>query len=353
MVQQLRSTLPKNFEDLLADGDEAAVLAVFDTCEVNARGGYWKCTALGFATCPAVVARWLVDHGADVEAVDSGGMTPLHRHAGAWNGQPRLLLDLGANIESVNKQGETALHVAAGRHRVQTVRLLVERGANVSAEARRGLTPAATAVKLCENATIAETAEILEILVAAGAVLTEDLRADAARIGKQFEFHRDNFNQDSLPAADAGLQKIYELLKASPVQRRRMHDGSSNIVVTGSTWQDQHRELWDLLVPSQGAAVTVQGEVIRITGRISDEIERNGGGNWDRDFQRMADALPEYLSSSTPLDADDLKAARNATRLLKGRKRLAVDHPMLSEYAVRWVRENPQPIPLTTPKYRR
>jgi hypothetical protein len=353
MVQQSSSTLPKNFEDLLAEGDEAAVLAVFDTCEVDARGGYWKSTALGFANCPTTVARWLVDHGADVEAVDSGGMTPLHRHAGAWNGQPGLLLDLGANIESVTKHGETALHIAAGRHRAQNVRLLVERGANVSAEAQRGLTPAATAVKLCENASIAETAEILEILIAAGAVLSEDLRADGARIGKQFEFHRDNFNREKLAAADAGLQKIYELLKASPVQRRRMHDGSSDIVVTGSTWQQQHRELWDLLVPSQGSAATVQGEVIRITGRISDELERNGGGNWDRDFQRMVDALPEYLSSSTPLPAADLKAVRNATRLLKGRKRLAVDHATLSEYAVRWVRENPQPIPMITPKYRR
>ncbi|MGD8194324.1 ankyrin repeat domain-containing protein [Herbiconiux sp. P18] len=239
----LRSTLPKNFTDLLDAGDDAAVLAVFETCQVDARGGYGKSTALGFPTCPEAVARWLVDHGADVEAVDTYGVSPLQAHAKAWNGRPGMLLDLGADIEAVNRDGETALHAAASSHRARNVRLLVERGADVAAVNRRGLTPAALALATCENATIAETAEILEVLVGGGAVLSDELRTDAARIGAQFEFHRQNFNPDMLPATDAALQKIYALLGAAPVEARQTHDGSSTIVVTSSTWQEQHREL--------------------------------------------------------------------------------------------------------------
>lgn len=63
-----------------------------------------------------------------------------------------------------------------------------------------------------------------------------------------------------------------------------MHDGTSPIVATAATPEDRFDELWNLLVPSGGPSATVQGEVIRIAGKIHDEWHRNGGCNWDRDF---------------------------------------------------------------------
>ena len=58
---------------------------------------------------------------------------------------------------------------------------------------------------------------------------------------------------------------------------------------------DNFRELWNFLVPERGRAQTAQGEVIRIAGRISDELMRNGGLNWDEDYQNMFYTFRKYL----------------------------------------------------------
>ena len=98
------------------------------------------------------------------------------------------------------------------------------------------------------------------------------MAASVTRLGKNFEFHRENFNKDSLEATDAALMHLYELFHVPPVERRMIHDGTSPITVKANRWQTQHQELWEMLVPSQGAAKTIQGEVIRITGKVSNEI---------------------------------------------------------------------------------
>src|SRR5438876_138196 len=81
-----RKTLPKDFEDLLKAGDLAKLQAVFDACDVDARGGYAKQTALAFNECPDALARWLVGQGADLSASDTWGNTPLHSRARSWRG---------------------------------------------------------------------------------------------------------------------------------------------------------------------------------------------------------------------------------------------------------------------------
>ncbi len=65
--------------------------------------------------CPAEMARLLVDHGADVDAVDANGNTALFRVCKEWSGKHkgaiRALLDLGAKVNIQNEAGETCLHV--------------------------------------------------------------------------------------------------------------------------------------------------------------------------------------------------------------------------------------------------
>ena len=46
-----------------------------------------------------------------------------------------------------------------------------------------------------------------------------------------------------------------------------MHDAKSQISVKGEKWQDQYNELWNMLVPGNGKANTIQGEMIRIVGK--------------------------------------------------------------------------------------
>jgi hypothetical protein len=105
------------------------------------------------------------------------------------------------------------------------------------------------------------------------------MKAFVQRIGENFEFHRAGFNPESVEATSAALDRLYALFGVPPVPRRMMHDGRSPIVAKSARWQDQQQELWALLVPSNGPAATVQGEVIRIAGRVADEIDRNGGAN--------------------------------------------------------------------------
>ena len=56
--------------------------------------------------------------------------------------------------------------------------------------------------------------------------------------------------------------------QVKPVAKRITHDGVSPILVKEGSWEEQYEELWSFLIPSSGAAKTVQGEVIRIPGRV-------------------------------------------------------------------------------------
>ncbi|MDK8193797.1 hypothetical protein QP794_27315 [Paenibacillus sp. UMB7766-LJ446] len=84
------------------------------------------------------------------------------------------------------------------------------------------------------------------------------------------------------------------LLNAGASVTPAMNDGTAPIQITATTWSKQHQELWEYLIPPQGHAQTVQGEVIRITGRVSHEVLNNGGGNWDAEYRKTgcADSAP-------------------------------------------------------------
>ena len=93
------------------------------------------------------------------------------------------------------------------------------------------------------------------------------------------------------------------------------HDGRTPLEVKSRRWQEQHEELWNLLVPSSGHAATVQGEVIRISGRLSREILDDGAGNWDDPFRAMARALVAHVQTGAPLAGNELDEVR---RIVEG-----------------------------------
>src|SRR3954462_168031 len=100
MAKAKKKLLPKDFEQLLKNGDAGAIKAVFETCDVDARGGYSKQTALAFNALSDDLVRWLVEQGASISATDNYGETPLHSRAGDWHGRIGILLDLGANVNA-------------------------------------------------------------------------------------------------------------------------------------------------------------------------------------------------------------------------------------------------------------
>jgi hypothetical protein len=96
----------------------------------------------------ARLASRLLDRGADIEARDRDGYTPLL--IAARNGTTdvlQVLLSRGAAPNARDKRGRTALHWTAELNRPQHLKLLLAHGADVSAEDGRGLTPLDLAVR--------------------------------------------------------------------------------------------------------------------------------------------------------------------------------------------------------------
>lgn len=350
-----RKTLPKNFSKLIEAGDINELKAVFDTCEINAYCGYNKETALSSFNIPEELVRWLVAKGADINAADATyKRTALHLHAMRRSGKIDVFLELGADVNAVDRYGDTPLHfAAASSYNPEIVRSLLAYGANPLAKNNRGDTPLVEALACANNIDIENLVEISTILLKTEISITPSMQESVIRIGKDFEFHRENFNPDSVDSVDAALSRLYKIYEVAPVEKRRMHDGVSPIIVPPGKPLEQYNILWKLLIPSQGAAKTVQGEVIRITGRIHDELFRNGGANWDADYRKMLDALLTYFASGTALEDHLLDEATVLAKQLR-RSGDGNDEPVrLCELAVKWVIANPDPVILVKPKYGR
>lgn len=372
MAKTKRKTLPKNFEELLAAGDLEALKSVFDTCDVDARGGVFKQTAPAFADCPDDLVRWLVERGADLSAPDSYGRTPLHSRAGHWQGNVDLLIALGADVNHDAGGATTPLHEAAGTGNLRAAQSLLRHGARPDARNRDGQTPLDHALRRCSNVLIERLVPMAELLLAAmssaparpapffsrllrrssgpASPITPEMQDMVRRIGTDFEFHRAGYNADSVNAVSDALDRLCALFGVPPVPRRIVHDGRSPIVVEAATWQDQHNELWQMLVPSSGAAPTVQGEVIRISGRVDIELSENGGANWDGDYRQMVAAFLRHLEMGRPLPAAELDAARRAAQDARASR---CGSEEMCRLAVQWVILNPDPIPLEPPPYQR
>jgi ankyrin repeat protein len=101
--------------------------------------------------------RYLIDHGARVNARDSSGKTPLHRAAQSCRTSVvfEMLLRAGAQVNAQDNNGWTPLHVAAAHNMVEAVLFLLQAGAQRDAHDNQGMTPFDVAVQearevLCE-----------------------------------------------------------------------------------------------------------------------------------------------------------------------------------------------------------
>ncbi|MBO9566010.1 MAG: ankyrin repeat domain-containing protein [Niastella sp.] len=345
-----KKKLPKDFEELLSKGDLQQLKAVFDTCEPDARGGYGKQTALAYDNCPHELAAWLVEQGADLQATDTWGNTPLHNRARSIFGNIKSLLELGADVHSKSSSIGTPLHAAADSHNVENTALLLAYGAQTDVLNANDYTPLEQALLTCNNIDIVRTVGLSQLHLNAGVKITPAMKDLVIEIGKRFEFHRAGFNKDAVGEVSNALSALYGLFGVKSVDTRVMHDGKSPININAQVWQEQHQELWELLVPSNGPAKTIQGEVIRITGKIANELEGNGGINWDNDYKKMADAFLVFVKQGEPLSASELTEAATIVNEVKQR---SGDTARMCELGVKWVMNNPSPRQLPLVEYKR
>lgn len=140
--------------------------------EKNAWGG----SALQWAADAGLLdmVKLLIQKGADINAIDMDGFTPLIAAANYDSEQHnqilKALLDSGAKIDAISKNGDTALMYAIHNFKTDNARTLVKAGANINCKNHLGITPLMKAAQLGRL-------EIAKYLISAGA----DINAVDAR----------------------------------------------------------------------------------------------------------------------------------------------------------------------------
>jgi len=129
-VQQMLASAPSLLHQRSADGFPPLGLAIFF------RHG--------------ALARWLIEQGADVNAAAENAqrVAPLHAAAAVCDRETvAMLLERGADVSAKQQQDYTPLHGAASRGDVEIAKLLLAHGAEREAKGSDGLTPADVARK--------------------------------------------------------------------------------------------------------------------------------------------------------------------------------------------------------------
>ena len=346
-----RKTLPENFKEIVSRGNPDEILSVFDSCDINAysRKEYGTPTALMYPEMPEAVIRKLVEMGADINHVGEYNRTPLLMHAEEKPEHIPLLLELGAVLDLHDDSfgSETALHYCAGQCRPESVRALLALGADPTIpggyfknNALENLTEYVGMGNLCN------AADTAEILLAQDMEITEAMRKKIRKLSEQFVFYRRDPAPDD--PDEAAIRKLCKLFGVEPAARLQTHDGKSLIKVYGKTWQEQYDNLWKELVPPSGSAATVQGEAVRVIGRLSHEVLDNGGCNWDDDFRQMIRSLAGYLESGVQADAETLAHVKTISRNTDEQTFSAI-----TRHITEWVAANPEPILLKSVPYKR
>ena len=164
-----------NFSPLLLatiTGHSKMVSALIEAgADVNLEGSY-RATALHYATHTdsddqIAIVNHLIRAGAEVDAVDLDGMTPLH--CAAMHDRydvAQILIDSGADINATDDAEDTPLHLAVCYDKPNTVDVLIKSGVQLNMKNSQGK----TALEFAKWRGYAEVSELLIRASAIGAV---------------------------------------------------------------------------------------------------------------------------------------------------------------------------------------
>ena len=152
----------QSLRDAIRSGDLSAVQSLLDSgADITSEAGT-KYTVLHYAVFGdhADIARYLIEQGAEVNARNPYGATPLHQAQSA--AMARLLIDSGADVNAWSEINATPLHSAITNNQVEVVTVLLTHRAKLESEDASGSKP-------LHYAAGKGRFEAAQILVAAGA----------------------------------------------------------------------------------------------------------------------------------------------------------------------------------------
>lgn len=169
----------------------------------------------------ASIVASLLEAGADKNAQDSEGYTPLMKAVEAYVKQMdvlQMLLNAKCDIEKRNLAGKTALKVAVESRRIEAIQLLIEQRADVNAADKQGTTP------LMESA-VCDDLPITNLLIAAKCDLAaKDHQGNTA-------LHR----AARASTSEKSVAMIQRLLKAKACPAARNHEGHTALMEAAFT----------------------------------------------------------------------------------------------------------------------
>lgn len=346
MVEKSKVLL-KNYSDIVFSRDMDAFNKMFEKCDITAIIPRTKnMNILSFPGLNIKQLQFLIDNRIDINGDCGNGLSAVAYQANSVE-KLKLLIQNGADINlKISAYPGSALEYAEAHHFINNISNLIECGVNADKINLEEM------IYYTQNTNIVSLLKITKYKLSKGEEITEKMRNMIYSLGEKFEFYRDSYDKNSVDEVSEALYELYKIYDVEPVPKRVLFDGKSDIVVTAKKWQQQHEELWKMLVPAQGFANTVQGEVIRIVGKVLYELLDNGGINWDSDFKRMVEAIPKYLKKGKSNDSSLLEEVDN---IVKHFSKQTDESTLcrLNELVVNWVIANPKPIKLTKVDYTR
>jgi len=227
------------------------------------------------------------------------------------------------DINACDRYGDTALHF--NKLPIEMVKWLINNGADINLKDKLGKTPLSYQTPIPDRVN-----DFLKL----GAQIDEKTFLDACREAiKKYPGRVESiklFIEYGATITDEIASLIDQIIK--PLKPKE------------KPWKKQFHEFWNLFVPNSGKAETVQGEIIRIVGKVGHEILDNGGINWNKDFSIMLQTLIKCFSKGVSLSKEDLDTASSAKKQLSGGAFNEEAIEKLEELAVKWVLANPETI---------
>ncbi len=346
------SKLPENFLSILSYRGMAGLKSVFQTCSLEATLSYGQTAVFYAHRMSERMMRWLVEQGANINAVDQWGRTSLHNIIShlAFEDQLEtvdLLIRLGADIHAVTPDGDTPLHYAAQWGHLSIVEKLVENNGDIYAPNKRGQIPMEYMMARANNSNICQILPVAEYFLALGVPITDTMRQSVRQLAKFFAFYRSDFNKARLAETEEALQCLLEIFGVPAPPPKRFYDGKAKIIAAPGSWQEQFEELFLWIIsPLDKKAGTVQGELIRLSADIYTLIRRSNLTEWSEiDTRVMFHSFLRYLHKGNSLSKEEIREAGLAIREIVHKEQIL--HPeKLCELSVRWIQKNPDPIPL-------